>query len=141
MGKIADTSSYWYLATVYTLYPEGQDKAFEFAAEQAALLINAGVPVYCPIAMTHPIADAELRLGLPKKHLDYDKWLELDAVFLRHAKGIILVRSENWEQSKGMFSEKVSMWTQQKPVVYMDPGKVPAEVMPYGIYGTYSKVR
>lgn len=140
MSRMSDNESYWYLASLYTGWEGGKladpvaeaarlDRAWKFACTQAAILIDAGVPVYGPIAMTHPIAEAAAHDGSGEKaHLNYDKWLELDAVFLRHAQGIIIVKSPGWEASRGIFAEKVAMWTMGKPVVYMTPGKVPEEV-------------
>ena len=48
--------SYYYLATPYSKYPGGPEAAFQMACRQAAILIKAKIPVYCPIAHTHPIA-------------------------------------------------------------------------------------
>ena len=45
---------FWYLASPYSKYPEGTQAAFEMACWQAGLLIRAGVPVFSPIAHSHP---------------------------------------------------------------------------------------
>lgn len=48
--------SFYYLATPYSRYAAGIEAAFQAASEQAAILVRHGIPVFCPIAHTHPIA-------------------------------------------------------------------------------------
>lgn len=48
--------SYWYLASPYSKYPAGIEAAFQDICKQTALLIRHKIPVYSPIAHTHPVA-------------------------------------------------------------------------------------
>ena len=49
---------FWYLATPYSKFPGGLDAAYVEACKAQALLIKAGVPVFCPISHTHGPARA-----------------------------------------------------------------------------------
>lgn len=112
--------SYWYLATPYTKYPAGTEAAFVLACEQTALLILAGVPVFSPIAHTHPVA---VHGKLPLDH-SFD-WLAVDRPMMEAAKGCVVLRAEGWQDSIGVLHEIRFFRSQGKPVYYMDPGAVP----------------
>ncbi len=114
----------WYLATPYTNYPEGLDRAADFAAEQAALLLKAGHDVFSPVVHSHWVATAA-----PEGTFDLtdgDFWLERDAPFMRASRGLIFLKAPSWEKSSGMLRELVWFVEQGKPVVFMEPGKVPS---------------
>lgn len=116
--------SFWYLATPYSRHPEGLLGAFRQACEQSALLLKAGVPIFCPIAHSHAIAqwsDIDPRL--------HDFWLAVDKPFMDAAKGLIVCRLDSWESSKGVAAEIEAFKAAKKPVVYMQPGIVPREVL------------
>lgn len=116
--------SYWYLATPYSKYPGGIEEAFKVACRAAADLIRAGVRVYSPIAHTHPIAiHGEIN---PYAH---EIWLPADEPFMRAARGLIVLRAESWERSHGVGVEIETFRKMERPVVYMDEGVVPAEVL------------
>jgi len=117
--------SFWYLATPYSKYPAGIESAFILACRQTALLIRAGVPVFSPIAHTHPIA---LHAGLDP--LDHTIWLPCDRPMMDAAHGLIMLKAESWEQSYGMKVELETFQTLGKPVVWMTPGFVPPEFLP-----------
>ncbi len=112
--------SYWYLATPYTHYELGHEAAFRMASEQAALLMRAGVPVFCPIAHSHPIAD----FGKLDK-VDPEFWRRMDKPMLAQAHGLIYVLAPGYLQSSGMHNEIVETLKAKKPVVMMLIGEVP----------------
>jgi hypothetical protein len=117
--------SFFYLATPYTQYAGGIEEAFKAAAEQAALLVQAGVPVYSPIAHTHPIAihgDMD-----PKNH---DIWIPADQTFMQAARGLIVCELEGWQSSYGVNIEIDTFKDMGKPIIQMTPGTVPQSVMP-----------
>lgn len=113
-------SHYWYLATPYSRYPEGPEAAFRAACWQAGVLMQAGVPVFSPIAHSHPIA-AECGID----PLDLDLWLRVDRPMMSRARGLIVVRLPTWETSKGVEHEIAFFRGEARPVFYMDPGIVP----------------
>lgn len=118
-------SSFWYLATPYSKYPAGIEAAFVLAAENTAHLIRAGVPVYSPIAHTHPIA---VHGGIDP--LDHSIWLPADAPLMAAASGLIVLTAETWEVSYGISVEIAAFKAAGKPILYMAPGIVPAELVP-----------
>jgi hypothetical protein len=121
----AQEMSYWYLATPYSKYPAGIEEAFKEAARQAALLIRAGIPVYSPIAHTHPVA-----INGNIDPLDHGIWLPADLPLMKSALGLIVCKMESWEISYGIGKEIEEFQKAGKPVVYMEPGIVPSLAVP-----------
>jgi hypothetical protein len=112
--------SFYYLATPYSKYPAGIVQAHADACAQAALLVKAGIPVYSPIAHTHPIAVCG--------HLDpydHELWLEADRTFMEAAKGLIVCEMEGWQESYGIECEIKYFAQAGKPRFQMVPGVVP----------------
>ena len=108
--------TYWYVATPYTRFPAGLEAAFVLAARSAGDLMKEGIPVYAPIAHTHPVAV----YGEMDK-VDHDLWVRVDQPLLDAASGIIVVTAESWEISRGVAHEIRVMEKSGKPVVYWDP--------------------
>jgi hypothetical protein len=117
--------SFHYLATPYSRYPGGLDAAFRAASTQAAMLLSAGVPVFCPIAHSHPMVEF-----LDQAKDTHETWLGLDEHFMRAAKGLIICKLTGWESSYGVTHEAKRFGEMKKPIVFMEPGCVPAEVLP-----------
>ena len=115
--------SFYYLASPYSKFPGGIDAAFEEVCREAALLVRAGVPVYSPIAHTHPVA-----IHGDIDPFDHNIWLEADRTFMEAAKGMILCRMEGWETSYGIGKELEYFQAAGKPVIHMTPGLVPEEL-------------
>jgi hypothetical protein len=112
--------SYYYLASPYSKYPLGIEKAWQHICEQAALLIEAGVPIYSPIAHTHPIA-VYGKID-PYAH---DIWLPADLPLMQQASGMIVCMMETWDKSYGI-SEEIKEFTKLgKPIIYMTPDVIP----------------
>ena len=116
--------SYWYLATPYSKYPSGIEAAFEMACRAVAPLIRAGVPVFSPIAHTHPVA-MHGRID----PLDHSIWLPADAPMMQAAHGLIVYRAESWERSYGIGEEIKAFQAAGKPIHYLDPGPIPDEFL------------
>lgn len=114
---------FWYLASPYSKYPLGLSAAHFHVCQQAALLIEAGVPVYSPIAHTHPIAQA----GGIDPH-DHDIWLPAGKPIADAAGGLIVLKLDGWSCSFGISMEIEWFAERERPVVYMEPGVVPAEL-------------
>lgn len=115
--------TYWYLASPYSKFPQGLDAAFRVVSENAALLVRHKIPVYSPIAHTHPIA---IFGGMDP--LDHSIWLPADEPFMQGAHGLIVLRMDTWEISYGIGEEIKAFREASKPIVYMDPGIVPQEL-------------
>lgn len=112
--------TFYYLATPYTRYPRGIGAACADACEQAAVLIRAGVPVFSPIAHTHPIA-----MHSTLDPIDLELWLAVDRPMMEAAKGIIMCCLPSWQDSRGMEHEREFFASRGRPVIYMEPGVVP----------------
>lgn len=109
---------YWYLATPYSKYPLGQEQAFADACRQAAMFIKAKVPIFCPIAHTHPIA---IHGGLDE--LDLDIWMPADKALMDAACGIIVCMLPTWRISRGITYEVGHFKEMGKPVFHIEPFK------------------
>lgn len=117
--------SFFYLASPYSRYSAGRVAAFEDIAAQAALLMEAGVPVFAPIVHTHPIQPY-----IATENDTHDFWLAQDRHMMRAAKGLIVCKLEGWQDSYGVTYEIQHFRDAGKPVVFMTPGEVPQEVLP-----------
>lgn len=116
-----------YLASPYSLFPAGIQAAFEQVCQEAGRLIRHGVPVFSPIALSHPLAvwgDLD-----PK---DHSLWLPFDEPFMRWCDLLIVLEMEGWKESFGMAHEIEHFARAGKPIVHMKPGQVPAEFLPGG---------
>jgi len=105
----------WYLATPYSKYPAGIEVAFQHAAKATADLLRAGVSVYSPIAHTHPVA-----VYGEVDPFDHDIWLPFDEAMMERANGIIVLKMETWDESRGIAHEIEVFKRAGKPVVYLD---------------------
>ncbi len=111
---------FWYLATPYSKYPAGIEQAFIDACRETAMLLRAGVPIFSPIAHTHPIA---VHGNINPR--DHKIWLPADRPLMDAACGLIVCQMETWDQSYGIGVEIETFTAAGKPVVYMTPGAVP----------------
>lgn len=118
------TNTFWYLATPYSKYPAGIEEAFRLACRATADLIRAGIRVYSPIAHTHPVA---IHGGIDP--YDHKIWLPADEPFMAAAGGLIVLKAESWEQSYGIGEEIKAFARVGKPIIYMEPGIVPVEMV------------
>jgi hypothetical protein len=113
-------NGYWYLASPYSKYQAGIDAAWKDVCQQAGLVIQSGVPVYSPIAHTHPIA---IYGNIdPYAH---SIWLPADLPLMQNAKGLVVCKMQGWEESYGIEEEIKEFEKAGKPIVYMTPGEVP----------------
>ena len=105
-----------YLATVYTSYPYGAEKAFRHAAELTGKLMLAGVKVFSPIVHGHPLS---VHGGVPA--FDHVLWLEFDEALMRKSDALAVARMEGWEKSHGIAYEVRVFEKAGKPIYYIDP--------------------
>jgi len=111
-------TGFYYLAGPYSkLNHEQANKAH---CEAAALLKNAGITVYSPIAHGHAITTIG---GLGFR--DCDWWLDHCWPFAKAALGCIILTIDGWQESKGTLAEAEWFRDMGKPVIPMMPGEVP----------------
>ena len=107
-----------YMATPYTRYPGGRAAAFELACRSAAVFLSAGIPVFSPIAHSHPIAGwmSEERIH------DHDLWVVINAPLIAACSSMIVVTAPGWKESRGVQHEIAVFEREGKPIVYWAPG-------------------
>lgn len=110
-----ETETFWYLASPYSKYPEGLEKAFEDVCAAACELIRHGIKVYSPIAHTHPVA-----IHGGEDPLDHGIWLPADLPFMDAASGLIVLKMPGWDESVGIRYEIRRFAEQLKPIRYLD---------------------
>jgi hypothetical protein len=110
-----------YLATPYTRYPGGHQAAFDLACQSAAVFLSAGIPVFSPIAHSHPIAQ-----HMTAEHLvDHDLWMRIDAPMLAACDAMIVVTADGWRESHGVQHEIATFERDGKPITYWSPDEPP----------------
>lgn len=115
---------FWYLGSPYAKYPRGLLLAHATVCKEAGRLIRAGVPVYSPIANSHPIARY---CGMDPR--DHAIWLPVDEPMMAAACGLIVLKMAGWAASVGLLYETNYFAERDRPIVYMTPGTVPEAVL------------
>jgi hypothetical protein len=110
-------SSYWYLGSPYSRFPGGITAAFDAVCFEAGRLIAAGVPVYSPIAHTHPIALAA-KMDPHSRAI----WMPVDRPMMDGARGLIVLMLAGWNFSEGLRQEQQVFRAANKPIRYLLPG-------------------
>lgn len=103
--------TFWYLASPYSRYRFGLERAALDVAQIGAQLAGRRIPFYCPIAETHAIA----RAG-DMDPLNADLWLEHDAPLMRAASGLLICQLPGWDTSHGIGVEIDVFLGADKPV-------------------------
>lgn len=116
--------TFYYLATPYSKYPMGTTEAYIDACKQAALFVKARIPVFCPIAHTHGVAEYG---GISLT--DHNIWLPADRPFMLAAKGLIVCMLPSWAWSVGIRHEIKVFADQGKPITYMTPDVIPPQLL------------
>lgn len=117
------SSVFWYLGSPYSKFPGGLHRAHFEVCLEAARLIAAGIPVFSPISHTHPIAHFSFM-----DPLDHSIWLSADEPIMHAAHGIIVLTLDSWAQSFGLQKEIDWFANEGRPIIYMQPGVIPAEL-------------
>lgn len=108
-----------YVATPYTKYHAGIDKAAKVAARAAAALMKMGVKVFSPIAHSHAIATVG---GIDPK--DWSFWKPQNEAAIDAASALAVVQVRGWDESVGVAYEIKRFTDAGKKVVYLEPGEV-----------------
>lgn len=101
-----------YVAVPYSHEDESvREGRFRRVCEYVAELSRAGVTVFSPISMMHPVA----KYGLPG---DWAFWEKFDTAFLRRCDRMIVLCLDGWEDSTGVNAEIKIMQDMGKPIIY-----------------------
>jgi hypothetical protein len=114
--------SYWYVGSPYSKYAAGLEQAWIDVCKEVARYIQAGVPVYSPIAFCHPVA---IHSGLDP--LDHKIWLPADRPMMDAAHGLIVLKMDGWEDSTGLKYE-IRVFS-DRPTIYANVGQDIDEVL------------
>jgi hypothetical protein len=104
-----------YLASPYSHPdPAVRQKRFDAACRAAAALLRVGIPVFSPIAHSHPIAQH----GVPGT---WAFWQRIDRQYLRHCRAVVVLRLPGWDMSVGVQAEVELARQWGIPVIEIDP--------------------
>src|SRR6516164_1938445 len=104
-----------YLATPYSKYPAGLEKAHSEAARLTGELLKLGLRVYSPISHTHPIA---VYAGI--NPLDHSIWLPFDQAIMSKSDALLVAKMDKWEESYGIGEEIKWFGEAGRPIHYLD---------------------
>jgi nucleoside 2-deoxyribosyltransferase len=118
-------TSFAYLASPYQNPDDPTDRAYcdqRFAevCAAAAVLMERGDIIFCPIAHSHPIAghlDPSLRAS-------HGFWLKQDFALLDAADRLIVLMLHQWDRSYGVAQEINYAKANGIPIFYVDPGSL-----------------
>lgn len=116
MNLLRIPKGFWYVATPYSRYPGGIEEGFKAACECTGRLIARGVPVFSPIAHSHPIAQ---HAGIDP--MSHDIWLEADRPFMEAAHGALVLKLPGWKTSVGVAHEIAFFEKAERPIHFLDP--------------------
>ena len=106
-----------YLASPYSAPdPATRHQRFLAACHAAAFLMERGYTVFCPIAHSHPIAEA-----MNGRHLDHEFWMRQDLPLLDLCDHLIVLKLDGWEQSRGVAEEIAYAQEHCISIEYMEP--------------------
>lgn len=100
-----------YLATPYSKYSFGLERAFEDAAALAATMLRIGIKIYSPIVHCHPVG----RFG-NLDPLDHSIWLPFDEAMMRASAALLIAHMPGWRESKGIAHEIDFFTRERKPI-------------------------
>lgn len=107
--------SYVYLATPYSRYKDGLEAAFRDACVAAKQLMDERIPVFCPIAHSHPIA-----MATGHDPCDHGFWMAVDGVMMRRAACLLVCKMPGWDESRGVEIETLKFRDDGKRVFYAE---------------------
>jgi Domain of unknown function (DUF1937) len=114
---IGELTGLGYLATPYSKYPHGIERAFIDACELCGqLLKHGGLKLYSPIAHTHCIA-----LYGKIDPLDLSIWIPFDETIMSRCDYLIVAHMTSWTGSKGIAAEVEFFKKHENPVYDLDP--------------------
>ncbi len=115
LDDLRDIDGYIYVATTYTKYIHGIDRAARVASTVTADLIKRGFVCLSPITHGHQMTVVG---GIDP--FDGDLWQRIDKAFVDNAAACIVVKMEGWEESRGVQHEIREFTKAGKPIVYLE---------------------
>ncbi len=115
MATLPAVDTFYYLATPYAQHAQGLDVAHMDACRAAGQLVAAGVPVYSPIAHSHHTA-----LYGELDPIDHELWMNADRPMMEAAGGLIVVKMDGWEMSRGITEERRAFAEMCKPIIFAE---------------------
>lgn len=112
-----------YLASPYSHSdPDVRALRYVAAVKAASQLARAGVPVYSPIAHSHPIDhEIEIEVGRRPPHM---YWMHCDLLVLAVCTRVLVLQIPGWDESRGVRHEVDAARRAGIPVVYAEPARV-----------------
>lgn len=105
-----------YVASPYTLYPHGLDRAYTDVCEVCWWLTSAGVNHYSPIIYVHPMAaiwDVDRTNGT--------FWINFLKPMMAACDALVVVEMDGWADSAGVAIEEAIFESNGKPVYHLNP--------------------
>lgn len=109
----APIPSFAYIATPYSKFDSGIERAWIEACKVTAEFVRRGISVYSPIAHTHPVA---IHGGIDP--LDHELWMAMDKAMMEAASELYVIHMVGWKESKGITMEIAEFKRTQKPVTH-----------------------
>ena len=119
LDALSDVDGYWYLASPYSKYHAGPAAAFVHVSRVAGALLQRRIPVFCPIAHSHPVSTHS---DIP--HDDHELWMWADGPLMAGAHGLMVVLMLGWRESVGVTEEIRRFRKWGKPVVWLAPSAI-----------------
>lgn len=104
---------YYYLASPFTAYPHGHEKAVEHVSIIASWLMDCyNLPIFCPVAHSAPLVAARNTLG----KRPHQFWMNQCLPLVRQSSGLIVAELPGWDSSRGVADEIACAETHGIPV-------------------------
>lgn len=105
----------YYIATPYTRYKHGLEKAYAEASHLAVRLQDRGWRVFSPIAAFHPLARTT---GIDP--CDHKFWLTCCMPWIEKCDALVIAAMEGWMESVGITWERKMFSAMNKPIQIID---------------------
>ena len=105
-----------YLASPFSRYRLGHERAVADIARIAGHLIHAGVKLFCPVVHCDPL----VRFG-KLKPTDAALWRRINAPFVEACSVLIVARLEGWDASAGIADETTAFVERAAPIFDLCP--------------------
>ena len=109
-----------YLGSPYRGFPGGLREAARIVRANHALLLKAGLDVFCPISHSH---------DTPVDREDDSLWMRVDKTIAARSDYLIVLMMQGWDTSEGLTEERGWFDEWGKPIVFMTPGEVPKTIV------------
>lgn len=105
-----------YVASPYTSYPAGVDRAYSDVGDVSWWLRLAGISHFSPILYAHPLAKV---WGVDRGNSAF--WLDFDSSMMDVCDAMVIVDLDGWADSHGIGIEQAIFEKAGKPIYHLDP--------------------